>query len=95
MLGGLLFTKVDFVFVCKLFTKGFFFFFFQISGALLDEGQVRCIVDEIKRVLSVILRQKQDLAERTEVEEFDSEESDINEEIEEEEEDLFIEVCMT
>ncbi|PHT40214.1 hypothetical protein CQW23_19068, partial [Capsicum baccatum] len=64
----------------------------EISGALLDEGQVRCIVDEIKRVLSVILRQKQDRAERTEVEEFDAEESDINEEIEEEEEDLFIEV---
>ncbi|KAK4736398.1 hypothetical protein R3W88_000095 [Solanum pinnatisectum] len=70
----------------------------KISAPLLDEGQVRSIVDEIKKVLTDSLNRKREQVERTKSEEFDAEESaedfdaeesDLNYEESELEEDIF------
>ncbi|KAF5735699.1 hypothetical protein HS088_TW15G01214 [Tripterygium wilfordii] len=59
----------------------------QISGPLLDEGQVRSIVEEIKLVITASSSRKLERAERAKAEDFDAEESElIGEENEQEEE---------
>ncbi|XP_034223472.1 importin-5-like isoform X2 [Prunus dulcis] len=61
----------------------------QISGALLDENQVRCIVDEIKQVVTASSSRKQERAERAKAEDFDAEEGELLKEENEQEEELF------
>ncbi|XWS57867.1 hypothetical protein CRYUN_Cryun09bG0210100 [Craigia yunnanensis] len=61
----------------------------QISGAFLDEGQVRCIIDEIKQVITASSARKQERAERAKAEDFDAEEGEMLEEENEQEEEVF------
>lgn len=67
--------------------------FFQISGPLLDGGQVRSIVDEIKQVIMASSSRKRERAERAKAEDFDAEEGELLKEENEEEEMLFGQVC--
>ncbi|KAK4380243.1 hypothetical protein RND71_002105 [Anisodus tanguticus] len=64
----------------------------QISGPLLDEGQVRSIVDEIKQVITASSSRKQERAERAKAEDFDAEESELLREENEQEEEVFDQV---
>ncbi|XP_022718871.1 importin-5-like [Durio zibethinus] len=61
----------------------------QISGPFLDEGQVRCIVDEIKQVIIASSARKRERAERAKAEDFDAEEREMLEEENEQEEEVF------
>ncbi|KAJ9695633.1 hypothetical protein PVL29_010892 [Vitis rotundifolia] len=61
----------------------------QISGPLLDEGQVRSIVDEIKQVITASSSRKRERAERAKAEDFDAEEGELLKEENEQEEELF------
>ncbi|XVE90185.1 hypothetical protein DITRI_Ditri20bG0058100 [Diplodiscus trichospermus] len=61
----------------------------QISGVFLDEGQVRCIVDEIKQVITASSARKQERAERARAEDFDAEEGEMLKEENEQEEEVF------
>ncbi|XP_040372293.1 importin-5 isoform X1 [Rosa chinensis] len=61
----------------------------QSSGPLLDENQVRCIVDEIKQVVTASSSRKQERAERAKAEDFDAEEGELLKEENEQEEELF------
>ncbi|KAJ6379913.1 hypothetical protein OIU76_016549 [Salix suchowensis] len=61
----------------------------QVSGPLLDECQVRSIVEEIKHVITASSVRKQERAERIKAEDFDSEEGELLEEENELEEELF------
>ncbi|KAB5529553.1 hypothetical protein DKX38_019634 [Salix brachista] len=61
----------------------------QVSGPLLDECQVRSIVEEIKQVITASSVRKQERAERIKAEDFDSEEGELLEEENELEEELF------
>lgn len=65
---------------------------FQLSGPLLDEGQVRCIVDEIKHVITASTTRKKERAERTKAEDFDAEEGELLKEENEQEEEVFDQV---
>lgn len=67
----------------------------QLSGPLLDEAQVRCIVDEIKHVITASTTRKRERAERTKAEDFDAEEGELLKEENEQEEELFDQVCYT
>lgn len=67
--------------------------FSQISGPLLDEGQVRSIVDEIKQVITASSSRKRERAERAKAEDFDAEEGELLKEENEQEEELFDQVC--
>lgn len=60
---------------------------------LLDENQVRCIVDEIKQVVTASSSRKQERAERARAEDFDAEEGELLKEENEQEEELFDLVC--
>lgn len=71
----------------------FLFFFKQISGPLLDENQVRCIVDEIKQVITASSSRKQERAERAKAEDFDADEGELLKEENEQEEEVFDQVC--
>nr|POE60467.1 importin-5 [Quercus suber] len=64
----------------------------QISGTLLDESQVRSIVDEIKQVITASSSRKRERAERTKAEDFDAEESELIKEENEQEEEVFDQV---
>ncbi|KDO54434.1 hypothetical protein CISIN_1g001249mg [Citrus sinensis] len=64
----------------------------QISGPLLDEGQVRSIVDEIKQVITASSSRKRERAERAKAEDFDAEESELIKEENEQEEEVFDQV---
>ncbi|KAL9431437.1 hypothetical protein AB3S75_026593 [Citrus x aurantiifolia] len=61
----------------------------QICGLLLDESQVRCIVDEIKQVMIASASRKQERADRAKAEDFDVEEGELLEEENEIEEEIF------
>ncbi|GAB2266827.1 Importin-5 [Dionaea muscipula] len=61
----------------------------QISGQLLDEGQVRSIVDEIKQVITASSSRMKEREERTKAEDFDAEERELLKEENEQEEELF------
>lgn len=76
-----------------LFVNSHCFTLLQISGPLLDEGQVRCIVDEIKHVITASTTRKRERAERTKAEDFDAEEGELLKEENEQEEELFDQVC--
>ncbi|KAK1281696.1 hypothetical protein QJS10_CPB22g01251 [Acorus calamus] len=64
----------------------------QISGPLLDEGQVRCVVDEIKHVITASTARKSERAERMKAEDFDAEEGELLREENEQEEEIFDQV---
>ncbi|GFY98998.1 ARM repeat superfamily protein [Actinidia rufa] len=64
----------------------------QICGPLLDESQVRCIVDEIKQVITASSSRKRERAERAKAEDFDDEEGEILREENEQEEEVFDQV---
>ena len=68
------------------------FVVFQISGTLLDEIQVRSIVDEIKQVITASSSRKRERAERTKAEDFDAEENELIKEENEQEEEVFDQV---
>ncbi|GMH20087.1 hypothetical protein Nepgr_021928 [Nepenthes gracilis] len=61
----------------------------QISGPLLDESQVRSIVDEIKEVITASSTRKGEREQRTKAEDFDVEEGELLKEENEQEEELF------
>lgn len=65
---------------------------FQISGSLLDESQVRSIVDEIKQVITASSSRKRERAERAKAEDFDAEEGELIKEENEQEEEVFDQV---
>ena len=65
---------------------------FQISGPLLDESQVRSIVEEIKQVITASSSRKRERAERTQAEDFDDEERELIKEENEQEEEVFNQV---
>lgn len=65
---------------------------FQISGPLLDESQVRSIVDEIKQVITASSTRKRERAERSKAEDFDAEEGELIKEENEQEEEVFDQV---
>ncbi|KAL6275144.1 hypothetical protein ACE6H2_018745 [Prunus campanulata] len=64
----------------------------QISGPLLDESQVRSIVEEIKLVITASSSRKRERAERTKAEDFDAEEGELIKEENEQEEEVFDQV---
>ncbi|KAL5976762.1 Importin-5 [Asimina triloba] len=61
----------------------------QISGHLLDESQVRSIVDEIKQVITASSTRRRERGERAKAEDFDAEEGELLKEENEQEEELF------
>ncbi|XP_076913708.1 uncharacterized protein LOC143572424 isoform X1 [Bidens hawaiensis] len=61
----------------------------QVSGPLLDENQVKSIVDEIKQVITASSSRKTERAERTKAEDFDAEEGELLKEENEQEEEVF------
>ncbi|KAL9274571.1 Importin-5-like protein [Drosera capensis] len=64
----------------------------QICGPLLDESQVRSIVDEIKQVITASSSRKANRAERSKAEDFDAEEGELLKEENEQEEEVFDQV---
>ncbi|KAL8136315.1 hypothetical protein V2J09_002316 [Rumex salicifolius] len=64
----------------------------QISGAILDESQVKSIVDEIKLVLTASSTRKSERADRAKAEDFDAEEGELLREENEQEEEVFDQV---
>ncbi|PWA67548.1 importin-5 [Artemisia annua] len=64
----------------------------QISGPLLDENQVRSIVDEIKHVITASSSRKGGRAERTNAEDLDAEEGELLKVENEQEEEVFDQV---
>lgn len=68
-------------------------FHLQITGPLLDEAQVRSIVDEIKQVITASSSRKAERSERAKAEDFDAEENDLLKEENELEEEVFDQVC--
>ena len=60
----------------------------------MEEGQVKAIVDEIKQVLTASSSRKRERAERTKAEDFDAEEGELLKEENEQEEELFEQVCV-
>ncbi|XP_039139952.1 importin-5-like [Dioscorea cayenensis subsp. rotundata] len=61
----------------------------QLSGPLLNEAQVRSIVDEIKHVITASSTRITERAERTKTEDFDTEEGEFLKEENEQEEEIF------
>lgn len=64
----------------------------QISGVLLDQSQVKSIVDELKQVITASATRKRERTERTTAEDFDAEEGEILQEENEQEEEVFDQV---
>ncbi|KAJ7541709.1 hypothetical protein O6H91_10G072300 [Diphasiastrum complanatum] len=64
----------------------------QIVGTLLDSGQIKSIVDEFKQVLTASSTRRRERSERTKTEDFDVEESELLEEENEQEEEVFDQV---
>ncbi|MCH83444.1 Importin-5, partial [Trifolium medium] len=64
----------------------------QISGMLLDEKQVKSIVDEVKQVITASSSRKRERAERAQAEDFDAEEGELIKEENEQEEEVFDQV---
>lgn len=67
--------------------------FMQLSGTLLGESQVKAIVDEIKNVITASATRKQERSERAKAEDFDAEEGELLQEENEQEEEVFDQVC--
>ncbi|KAJ6944727.1 importin-5 isoform X1 [Populus alba x Populus x berolinensis] len=66
----------------------------QISGVLVDEGQVRSVVDEVKLVITASSSRKRERAERAKAEDFDAEEGELIKEENEQEEEVFDQVSI-
>lgn len=66
----------------------------QLSGRLLDETQVRAISDEIKNVIIASATRKRERTERTKAEDFDADEGELLKEENEQEEEVFDQVCL-
>ncbi|KAK4740781.1 hypothetical protein SAY87_024369 [Trapa incisa] len=64
----------------------------QISGPLLDQSQVKSIVDELKQVITASSSRKRERADRAKVEDFDAEEGELLREENEIEEEVFEQV---
>lgn len=64
----------------------------EIAGSILDESQVRAIVEEIKQVITASITRKRERAERAKAEDFDAEEGELLKEENEQEEELFDQV---
>ncbi|KAM0923386.1 hypothetical protein ACQ4PT_005570 [Festuca glaucescens] len=64
----------------------------QMSGTLLDEGQVRYIVECIKEVITSSSNRRTDRTERSKAEDFDSEEDELLREENEQEDEIFDQV---
>ncbi|KAL6506577.1 hypothetical protein OROGR_024758 [Orobanche gracilis] len=64
----------------------------KICGQLLNESQVRSIVDEIKHVITASFSRKKEMAERANAEDFDAEEGELLKEENEQEEEVFDQV---
>ncbi|KAL1832006.1 hypothetical protein DCAR_0102023 [Daucus carota subsp. sativus] len=64
----------------------------QISGSILDESQVKSIVDEIKQVITASSSRKKERADRANAEDFDAEEGELLKEENEQEEEVFDQV---
>ncbi|ONM59011.1 Importin-5 [Zea mays] len=64
----------------------------QLSGLLLDEAQVRAIIDEIKNVIIASATRKRERSERTKAEDFDADEGELLKEENEQEEEVFDQV---
>ncbi|KAF8035391.1 hypothetical protein BT93_C1424 [Corymbia citriodora subsp. variegata] len=62
------------------------------TGPLLDENQVRSIVDEVKQVITASSSRKRERAERAKAEDFDAEEGELLKEENEAEEEVFEQV---
>lgn len=65
---------------------------FQISGPILDESQVRGIVEETKHTVIASSTRRSEREERARAEDFDAEESEILKEENEQEEEVFDQV---
>eukprot|EP00249_Psilotum_nudum_P013400 c24308_g1_i1 orf=266-3634(-) len=61
----------------------------QISGPLIDWGQIKVMVDEFKQVITASSTRKRERAERTKAEDFDSEEGELLQEENAQEEEVF------
>ena len=59
----------------------------------MDERQVKAIVDEIKHVLTASSSRKRERAERAKADDFDAEEGELLREENEQEEEIFDQVC--
>ncbi|KAJ8770124.1 hypothetical protein K2173_011219 [Erythroxylum novogranatense] len=64
----------------------------QIAGPLVDEAQVRSIVEEIKQAITASSSRKRERAERAKAEDFDAEEGEFIREENEQEEEVFDQV---
>ncbi|CAM8960812.1 unnamed protein product [Rhodiola kirilowii] len=64
----------------------------QISGPVLDENQVKSIVEEIKRVILASSTRRKEREDRAKAEDFDAEEGELLKEENEQEEELFDQV---
>lgn len=64
-----------------------------MAATHLEEKQVRSIVDEIKQVITASSSRKHERAERAKEEDFDAEEREFLKEENEQEEELFDQVC--
>ena len=65
----------------------------QIVGALIESGHVKSMVDEFKQVLIASNTRKKERLERRESEDFDAEESELLQEENEHEEEIFDQAC--
>lgn len=70
-------------------------FVLQISGMLLDEKQVKSIVEEVKQVITASSSRKRERAERAQAEDFDAEEGELIKEENEQEEEVFDQVSIS
>ncbi|KAI5065336.1 hypothetical protein GOP47_0020031 [Adiantum capillus-veneris] len=61
----------------------------KIVGTLVEPGQIKVMVDEFKQVLTASGTRKKERAERSHTEDFDAEESEIVQEENEQEEEIF------
>ncbi|KAF0913161.1 hypothetical protein E2562_020287 [Oryza meyeriana var. granulata] len=61
----------------------------QLSGTLLEESQVRSVVDGIKEVITASALRRRERTERAKAEDFDSEEEDLLREENEQEDEIF------
>uniref|UniRef100_A0A453H5F5 TOG domain-containing protein n=1 Tax=Aegilops tauschii subsp. strangulata TaxID=200361 RepID=A0A453H5F5_AEGTS len=66
----------------------------QMSGTLLDEGQVRYIVEGIKEVITASSNRRTERTERANAEDFDSEEDELLREENEQEDEIFDQVSL-
>lgn len=79
---------------CGCVPKHWFLLIEQLSGLLLDEAQVRAIIDEIKNVIIASATRKRERSERTKAEDFDADEGELLKEENEQEEEVFDQVSL-